>query len=42
MNNLIGVAKALASSDYPLSITLDNVTVKLESYERNKCFDNLN
>ena len=33
MNNLVGVAKALDRSSFPLSITLDNVTVELESYK---------
>lgn len=35
----VGSAKADNQSDFPVSITLDNVTVRLESIEINKSFD---
>lgn len=35
----VGSAKADNQSDFPISITLDNVTVRLESIEINKRFD---
>ena len=38
-DSLVGVAKVSSPSDYPVSITLDNVTVRLEKVENRKHFD---
>lgn len=39
MSTFFGNAKASSRSEFPLSITLENVTVIVESYENNKIFD---